>query len=89
MWKKTTAAAKEQFGDVHTRIMKRNYKAVPQWWFHVTLLISFVLSLYCLEGFGKQLQLPWWGLILACAMAFFFTLPVGVIQATTNLVRLS
>ncbi|XP_044462609.1 oligopeptide transporter 1-like [Mangifera indica] len=84
MWKKTTAASKALFGDVHTRIMKKNYDEVPQWWFQLILVVSFALSLYVCEGFGKQLQLPWWGLILSCSIAFFFTLPVGVIQATTN-----
>ncbi|KAL0843755.1 hypothetical protein Bca101_017001 [Brassica carinata] len=48
------------------------------------LVVSFASALYACEGFGKQLQLPWWGLILACAIAMFFTLPIGVIQATTN-----
>ncbi|KAL5735613.1 hypothetical protein ACOSQ2_030401 [Xanthoceras sorbifolium] len=85
MWKKTTAAVKDLFGDVHTRMMKKNYAAVPQWWFHTVLILSIALSIYCLESFDKQLQLPWWGLLLACVMAFFFTLPVGIIQATTNL----
>ncbi|XP_019058544.1 PREDICTED: oligopeptide transporter 1-like, partial [Tarenaya hassleriana] len=84
MWRKTSSAAKDAFGDVHTRLMKRNYKAVPQWWFIVILVISFALSLYACEGFNKQLQLPWWGLVLACTIALFFTLPIGVIQATTN-----
>ncbi|XP_078430058.1 oligopeptide transporter 7-like isoform X2 [Wolffia australiana] len=32
----------------------------------------------------NQLQLPWWGVLLACAIAFFFTLPIGIITATTN-----
>lgn len=70
--------------DIHTRLMKKNYEAVPDWWFHSILVVVFCLSIYCLEGFGKQLQLPWWGLLMACAMALFFTLPVGIIQATTN-----
>ncbi|KAL1566958.1 oligopeptide transporter [Salvia divinorum] len=65
--------------------MKKNYESVPNWWFHSILALVFGLSLFACEGFGKQLQLPWWGLILACAMAFFFTLPVGIIQATTNM----
>ncbi|KAH9804310.1 Oligopeptide transporter 1 [Citrus sinensis] len=85
MWKKTATAVNDKFGDVHTRLMKKNYEAVPQWWFQAILVLTFALSLYACEGFGKQLQLPWWGLLLACGMAFFFTLPVGVIQATTNL----
>ncbi|XP_010536754.1 PREDICTED: oligopeptide transporter 5-like [Tarenaya hassleriana] len=84
MWRKTSTAAKDKFGDVHTRLMKKNYKAVPEWWFVTILVLSFALSLYACEGFGRQLQLPWWGLILACSIAFFFTLPIGVVQATTN-----
>ncbi|KAH9328962.1 hypothetical protein KI387_001070, partial [Taxus chinensis] len=36
------------------------------------------------EGFNKQLQFPWWGILFACVIALAFTLPVGVIQATTN-----
>ncbi|KAK8450914.1 hypothetical protein SEVIR_6G121300v4 [Setaria viridis] len=74
---------KEQ--DVHTRIMKRNYKPVPQWWFHLMLVIVLALSLFTCEGFGRQLQLPYWGLLLTCAIAFSFTLPIGVISATTNM----
>ncbi|KAK0599821.1 hypothetical protein LWI29_008946 [Acer saccharum] len=85
MWKRTTTTDKDQFGDVHTRLMKKNYKVVPQWWFHVVLILTLALSIYACEGFDKQLQLPWWGLLLACGMALFFTLPFGVIKATTNM----
>ncbi|XP_065867602.1 sexual differentiation process protein isp4-like isoform X2 [Euphorbia lathyris] len=35
-------------------------------------------------GFNRQLQLPYWGVLLAISLAFLFTLPIGVIQATTN-----
>ncbi|CAD6248797.1 unnamed protein product [Miscanthus lutarioriparius] len=71
--------------DVHTRIMRCNYKPVPQRWFHLMLAVVLPLSLFTCEGFGRQLQLPYWGLLLACAIAFAFTLPVGVISATTNM----
>ncbi|XVF03611.1 hypothetical protein REPUB_Repub05bG0008100 [Reevesia pubescens] len=64
--------------------MKKNYEEVPDWWFYVVLILTLVLSLFACEGFGKQLQLPWWGLLLACGIALLFTLPVGIIQATTN-----
>ncbi|KAJ7963587.1 Oligopeptide transporter [Quillaja saponaria] len=84
MWKKTTSAAKDQMGDVHTRIMKRNYDSVPQWWFYSILVLMFALAFVACEGFGKQLQLPWWGIIMSLAIALFFTLPIGIIQATTN-----
>ncbi|EOY11965.1 Oligopeptide transporter 5 [Theobroma cacao] len=85
LWKKTTYAAKDNLTDVHTRLMKKNYEAVPQWWFHIILISIMVLSIIACEGFGKQLQLPWWGVLLACAIALFFTLPIGIIQATTNM----
>ncbi|CAI0378722.1 unnamed protein product [Linum tenue] len=84
MWKKTTGAMKDQYTDVHTRLMKKNYEAVPQWWFMTILAISLALAFVAVEGFNKQLQLPWWGLLLACGIALFFTLPIGIIQATTN-----
>ena len=86
MWKKTTSTVKDQTADIHTRIMKKNYDVVPQWWFHIILVSMVALSIYACEGFGKQLQLPWWGILMACAIALFFTLPVGIIQATTNMV---
>lgn len=88
LWRKA-ASEKGQEQDVHTRIMKRNYEAVPQWWFHLMLVLVVALSLFTCEGFGRQLQLPYWGLLLACAIAFTFTLPIGIITATTNMVKLS
>ncbi|CAJ2633712.1 unnamed protein product [Trifolium pratense] len=84
MWRKTTTALKEQAGDVHTRIMKRNYEQVPEWWFVSILFLMTIMALLCCEGFGKQLQLPWWGVLLSLTIALVFTLPIGVIQATTN-----
>ncbi|KAI4374820.1 hypothetical protein MLD38_012769 [Melastoma candidum] len=84
MWKKTTSTVEGQGGDIHTRLMKKNYKQVPQWWFHIILVAMMVFALWACEGFDRQLQLPYWGLLLALLMAFFFTLPIGIITATTN-----
>ena len=86
MWRKTTEALKGQLGDVHTRIMKKNYEQVPEWWFVSILILMVFMALAACEGFGKQLQLPWWGVLLSLGIALVFTLPVGVIQATTNMV---
>ncbi|CAL1353847.1 unnamed protein product [Linum trigynum] len=84
LWKKTTGAVKDRYTDVHTRLMKKNYEAVPEWWFLIVLAISLALAFLAVEGFNRQLQLPWWGLLLACCIALTFTLPIGIIQATTN-----
>ncbi|KAK8916565.1 Oligopeptide transporter 1 [Platanthera zijinensis] len=84
MWTNTKVFVQGRVEDVHSRLMKRNYESVPQWWFLVLLVTVFGLSLFTCLGFDKQLQLPWWGVLLASTTAFVFTLPVGVIVATTN-----
>ncbi|KAL7213819.1 hypothetical protein ACSBR2_016367 [Camellia fascicularis] len=84
IWKQTKASFEHKFGDVHTRLMKKNYDAVPQWWFYSLLVVVIGLTILTCEGFGRQLQLPYWGVLLAMALAFVFTLPTGVITATTN-----
>lgn len=81
---KAAAGVQNKFADVHTRLMKKNYEEVPQYWFHIILVLMVALAIFACEGFNHQLQLPWWGVLLACLLAFSFTLPVGIIQATTN-----
>ncbi|KAK4273864.1 hypothetical protein QN277_017176 [Acacia crassicarpa] len=69
--------------DIHTRLMKR-YRPVPTWWFLIILVLNIALIIYACEHYNESLQLPWWGVLLACGIAIFFTLPIGVINATTN-----
>lgn len=69
--------------DIHTRLMKR-YKDIPSWWFHLLLAVTLAISLVLCIFLNDQVQMPWWGLIFASAMAFFFTLPISIITATTN-----
>lgn len=84
IWNQTKASFQDKSGDVHTRLMRKNYDHVPQWWFYILLIIVIGMSFFACEGFNRQLQLPYWGIVLAFALAFVFTLPVGVIVATTN-----
>lgn len=63
--------------------MKR-YKQVPQWWYLVLLVGSMGLSLMMSFVWKDDVQIPWWGLIFAFCLAWVVTLPIGVIQATTN-----
>ncbi|XP_047957244.1 oligopeptide transporter 5-like [Salvia hispanica] len=84
IWQQTKASFQEKFGDIHTRLMRKSYEPVPQWWFHSLLIMVVAISMLACEGFGRQLQLPYWGVALAMTLAFVFTLPVGVIAATTN-----
>ena len=77
------SAFQEKKIDVHTRLM-RKYKQVPEWWFICILIANIALTIFACEYYIKQLQLPWWGVLLACTLAIFFTLPIGIITATTN-----
>ncbi|KAK3141635.1 hypothetical protein QOZ80_4BG0336440 [Eleusine coracana subsp. coracana] len=69
--------------DVHTRMMRR-YDDIPSWWFYILLAVTMAVALMLCTVFKDEVQLPWWGLLFACAMAFIFTLPISVITATTN-----
>ncbi|KAH7577520.1 hypothetical protein JRO89_XS01G0262100 [Xanthoceras sorbifolium] len=73
--------------DVHNRLMKK-YDPVPQWWFYAIIVSGIFLGILSCEGFGKQLQLPYWGILLACLLVMIFLLPLGVLQATTGQVSL-
>lgn len=64
------------------------YKSVPEWWFLIVLVGSIGLSLLVSLSIKQDLQLPWWGFLFAAGLAWALTLPVGVIQATTNQVQL-
>lgn len=69
--------------DVHTRLMRR-YEDIPSWWFYLLLALTVAVSLALCIFLNKQVQMPWWGLLFASALAFIFTLPISIITATTN-----
>ncbi|CAL5364594.1 unnamed protein product [Camellia sinensis] len=69
--------------DIHSRLMKA-YKQVPTWWFLVILVVNIATIIFACTYYNATLQLPWWGVLLACGIAIFFTLPIGIISATTN-----
>ncbi|KAL2327120.1 hypothetical protein Fmac_020547 [Flemingia macrophylla] len=83
IWEQSKSSFKEKSMDIHTKLMRR-YKQVPEWWFVCILIANIAATVFTCEYFNEQLQLPWWGVLLACAIAIFFTLPIGIITAITN-----
>ncbi|CAK9146531.1 unnamed protein product [Ilex paraguariensis] len=84
MWKQSRRAFEvNKKMDIHTQLMKA-YKQVPMWWFIIILLVNIAAIMFACEYYNDILQLPWWGVLLACGIALFFTLPIGIIVATTN-----
>ncbi|TKY47941.1 Oligopeptide transporter 7 [Spatholobus suberectus] len=83
IWEQSKSSFKETSVDIHTKLMRR-YKQVPEWWFVCILIITIAATICTCQYYNEQLQLPWWGVLLACAIAIFFTLPIGIITAITN-----
>ncbi|KAH9774957.1 Oligopeptide transporter 7 [Citrus sinensis] len=83
IWEQSRASFQEKGIDIHTKLM-RKYKRVPESWFVIILLINIAATVFACEYYNDQLQLPWWGVLLACAIAITFTLPIGIITAITN-----
>ncbi|KAI3915466.1 hypothetical protein MKW92_023548, partial [Papaver armeniacum] len=73
----------DQFNDVHNRLMKK-YDPIPHWWFYTIIVSTIVLALLNSMLYGKQFELPYWGILLAYILPFILILPIGVITATTG-----
>ncbi|KAL0443052.1 UNVERIFIED_CONTAM: Oligopeptide transporter 3 [Sesamum latifolium] len=80
IWKQSKSAVKNVKLDIHAKLMK-SYKQVPQWWYLILLIGKSLLMSFVWK---EDVQLPWWGMLFAFGLAWIVTLPIGVIQATTN-----
>ncbi|PIA48851.1 hypothetical protein AQUCO_01300038v1 [Aquilegia coerulea] len=83
IWKTCRNSASREKMDIHTKMM-RKYKQVPQWWFLSMLLVNLVLIMVACVHYKEQLQLPWWGVLVAFFIAMVYILPVGILTATTG-----
>ncbi|KAF9290604.1 hypothetical protein BGZ68_006596 [Mortierella alpina] len=73
-------SARSENEDIHSRLM-RVYPEVPDWWYIFLFVVSLALSLVTCIVWEFM---PWWAVLLAMAIAMFFVLPVGIVQAVTN-----
>ncbi|CAL9761710.1 unnamed protein product [Musa acuminata subsp. burmannicoides] len=84
IWLQFVDSYRHQMQDVHTRLMKQNYEFIPRWWYYSLLFSTMGFTILVCEIFSDQLQLRYWGVLLACALVFIFLLPEGVMMATTK-----
>ncbi|KAG0151823.1 hypothetical protein CROQUDRAFT_56718 [Cronartium quercuum f. sp. fusiforme G11] len=68
--------------DVHVEIMERNYAPVPASWYISIGTTMGIAALYVVVTY--PLQLPVGGLLVALILAMSFTVPLGIIKATSN-----
>ncbi|KAI0552026.1 OPT oligopeptide transporter protein-domain-containing protein [Xylaria curta] len=67
--------------DIHMKLMQK-YKEAPSWWYTALFLIVLALSLIAVLFYPTNLT--WWAFLLAVAIAFTFSLPIGIIAAVTS-----
>jgi len=67
--------------DIHARLMAR-YPQVPDWWYLCIFISMFGFGVIAIEL--NDTEMPVWAFCLALLVAFFYTLPIGIIQAVTN-----
>ncbi|KAK5804579.1 hypothetical protein PVK06_032230 [Gossypium arboreum] len=83
LWRQTKTAFKgDKKMDIHMKLM--TYMFVSTRWFVVILVSNISLVLFTCQYYNESLQLPRWGVLVACAIPFFFILPIGIIAATIN-----
>ncbi|KAF8496641.1 OPT oligopeptide transporter [Hysterangium stoloniferum] len=80
IWIQARRSLSEQ-PDIHARLMSR-YKQVPEWWYLIIMTSMFVFGILSIELWPTQF--PVWAFVLSLLIAFFYTIPIGMIQAITN-----
>ena len=81
IWTRTRLSLGEE-PDVHTKMM-RKYKEVPWWWFGLAFL--GVLAMAFASALAFDTHLTWWAFIIALLISLVFSVPIGMIQAITNI----
>jgi hypothetical protein len=78
--------------------LMRKYKEAPSWWYTALFLIvrisspEFpeeanlfqVLALSLVAVLCYPTNMTWWAFLLAVAIAFIFSLPIGIVEAVTG-----
>ncbi|KAF9080756.1 hypothetical protein BGX29_005068, partial [Mortierella sp. GBA35] len=77
-WKASITTSEE---DIHHKMMKV-YPEVPQLWYAIFYVIMLALSCMVVEVY--ELQLPWYGILIAAAIGWCLTLPIGAMTAITG-----
>jgi OPT oligopeptide transporter protein len=58
------------------------YPEVPDSWYFVLFILMMVTGIAVCEFWDTGL--PWWGFLVTQLIPFVFTLPIGILQAVTN-----
>lgn len=74
--------AREQEDDVHMRLMKK-YQDAPDWWYFAVFVIMFGVSFAVCYAWDTHLT--GWAFLVAMIIPLVFSIPIGMVQAITNI----
>ncbi|KAG6336208.1 hypothetical protein ID866_2885 [Astraeus odoratus] len=80
IWVQSRRSMHEQ-ADIHARLMSK-YKQVPEWWYMIIFVSMFIIGVVSIELWHTEF--PVWAFVLSLLIAFFYVIPIGMIQAITN-----
>ncbi|PYI18067.1 small oligopeptide transporter [Aspergillus japonicus CBS 114.51] len=81
LWVRFRNFGKEE-EDVHGRLMAR-FKPVPLWWYGGVVVAMIAIGLGLVLGYPTHLD--WWAFFVALIIAVIWYVPIGIIQASTNI----
>ncbi|KAL1859528.1 hypothetical protein VTK73DRAFT_7572 [Phialemonium thermophilum] len=74
--------AREQEDDVHMRMMKK-YRDAEDWWYALLFVIMLGMSFAVVCAWPTSL--PWWAYVVCMLIPIVWTVPIGIVQAITNI----
>lgn len=75
-------SSKGELDDIHMKIM-RKYRLVPTWWY--LALLAVMTAFAFVSALAYPTGMAWYSVILSLIIATVFTIPIGIIQAFTNI----
>lgn len=81
-WKNSAEPDENQENyDPHYKLIMA-YKAVPDWWYGLVLLLSFAIGMIII--YKGNTTLPWWGFIVAILLSYIFLVFLGSMAAISG-----
>lgn len=81
-WRDAAVPAQNQDNyDPHYKLITA-YKAVPDWWFGLVLLLSCIIGITII--YSGHTTLPWWGFVIAILVGYIFVVFLGSMMAITG-----
>ncbi|KAK3956275.1 OPT oligopeptide transporter protein-domain-containing protein [Pseudoneurospora amorphoporcata] len=74
--------ARHQEDDVHMRLMKK-YRDAEDWWYIILFAIMLGISFAVVCAWDTSF--PWWAFVVCILIPMVWTIPIGIIQAITNI----